>query len=252
MTPTTRRGLLLAAGIVLGWVGSWLWLLPTSLSQLPPALVAMVVLVRTVLQTGLFIVAHDAMHGSLWPGKPEANRRVGQLMLALYASLPYRICTQNHALHHRHAGHPLDPDHHMEGEQLFWRWYGKFMASYLSPGQLISLVSGWGLWMVLAAAVSPTPIQNVLLFGVLPLLLSSLQLFVVGTFLPHRSALGLHRARSLHWPEWASLLACFHFGYHFEHHAFPDVPWHGLPAVRRSIGNGQADSSFVAFDLWGR
>jgi beta-carotene ketolase (CrtW type) len=30
-----------------------------------------------------------------------------------------------------------------------------------------------------------------------------------------------------------SLLTCFHFGYHHEHHDTPWVPWWKLPAQRR-------------------
>lgn len=238
MTNSTRCGLVLAAAIGLGWLGSWLWLLPTSLFQLPPALIVVSVLLRTWLQTGLFIVAHDAMHASLWPGKPAANRQIGRLALAIYGALPYQRCLHNHALHHRHAGTARDPDHHGEQAHFFWPWYRRFMASYLTPGQLSWLVLGWMVLMGLAATVSESPIQNVLLYGALPLLLSSLQLFWVGTYLPHLSVPGSQRSRSLDWPEWASLLGCFHFGYHWEHHAFPEVPWHGLPAARRSRGTG--------------
>lgn len=232
MTSTTRRGLLLAAGLLLGWLGSAL-LLSTSPFQWPPALVVLAVLLRTVLQTGLFIVAHDAMHGSLWPGRPRANRLLGQAALMLYAALPYERCQRNHGLHHRHAGTAEDPDHHPAAAPGFWRWYGRFMASYLGIGQLTLLVGGWLVAMGLAARLWSAPLATVVLYGAMPLLFSSLQLFVVGTYLPHRGASGPHRARSLAWPEWLSLLGCFHFGYHLEHHAFPDLPWHQLPAARR-------------------
>ena len=73
---------------------------------------------------------------------------------------------------------------------------------------------------------------------ILPLLLSALQLFVVGTVLPHRRAEACgnrHRAESLALPPWLSLLACYHFGYHWEHHAFPHLAWHQLPQARRRI-----------------
>ena len=64
----------------------------------------------------------------------------------------------------------------------------------------------------------------------------ALQLFVVGTVLPHRRAEACgnrHRAESLALPPWLSLLACYHFGYHWEHHEYPQVPWFGLAGVRR-------------------
>jgi beta-carotene ketolase (CrtW type) len=229
---------------VLGWLGSWAVLLPTGLAQLSPVVVIVAVLVRTLLQTGLFIVAHDAMHGSLWPTRPGANRRVGQIALLFYAALPYGRCRRNHRLHHRHAGTSRDPDHHLEGQPSLWRWYGRFMRAYLSLKQLTALVLIWLVLAALAAPVSTSPVANVVLYGVLPTLLSSAQLFLVGTFLPHRtphlhsgapssSGATRHQPRSLDWPIWLSLLSCYHFGYHWEHHAYPHLPWHGLPAVRR-------------------
>jgi len=40
------------------------------------------------------------------------------------------------------------------------------------------------------------------------------------------------RARSLDVHPALSFLACYHFGYHFEHHARPDLPWWTLWQVR--------------------
>ena len=259
MTSATRRGLWLTAGILLGWCGSLLLLLPTSLSTLPPVGVASAVLARTLLQTGLFIVAHDAMHGTLWPGQPLANRRIGQLSLVLYAALPYASCRRNHVLHHRHAGTSRDPDHHGAGDPSIVRWYRRFMAAYLSPWQLTALVLSWLALTGLAAPFSASPVSNVLLYGVLPTLLSSLQLFLVGTFLPHRHGGSVvagaavdHQPRSLDLPVWLSLLSCYHFGYHWEHHAFPQLAWHELPEARRRVKVGFGSAAGFALDLSGR
>jgi beta-carotene ketolase (CrtW type) len=72
-----------------------------------------------------------------------------------------------------------------------------------------------------------------------PALLSSLQLFYFGTYLPHRPGPDAftdhHRARSNGYSEWLSLLTCFHFGYHHEHHRAPGEPWWRLPTVRRQV-----------------
>jgi hypothetical protein len=35
----------------------------------------------------------------------------------------------------------------------------------------------------------------------------------------------VHNARSSSMPIWLSLLTCYHFGYHWEHHEYPYVPW---------------------------
>ena len=38
---------------------------------------------RTLLQTGLFIVGHDAMHGVLWPHCRNRNALLGRIALGL-------------------------------------------------------------------------------------------------------------------------------------------------------------------------
>lgn len=251
--------MLLAAGLILGWLGSWLLLLPTSLSHLPPTGVGLAILARTELQTGLFIVAHDAMHGTLWPSRPTANRRIGQFALWLYAALPYGPCRDNHVLHHRYSGTLMDPDHHGEGSATVLGWFQRFMAAYLSPSQLTALVLSWLVLAGLAASVSTSSLANVVLYGALPVLLSSLQLFLVGTYLPHRPLVPVlpevaadHQPRSLDLPGWLSLLACFHFGYHWEHHAFPHLAWHELPAARRRVKDGFGSDAPFALPLSGR
>jgi beta-carotene ketolase (CrtW type) len=97
--------------------------------------------------------------------------------------------------------------------------------------------------------LEPQRAMNVIAFWVLPLVLSSFQLFLFGTYLPHRSeaptAAGCHAVRSLEYSHLLSLLACYHFGYHWEHHAYPAVPWFRLPELRRrvSLDHGQGDGS---------
>ena len=109
-------------------------------------------------------------------------------------------------------------------------WYCQFLMRYLSIGQMAGLLSIWsGLALAYAAVV------KVLLFCTLPLLLSSLQLFIFGTYLPHRRQRDARNRvpDSLDLPIWLSLLVCFHFGYHREHHENPGLAWHELPAVKR-------------------
>jgi len=105
---------------------------------------------------------------------------------------------------------------------------------------LLALISAWSLLTCLLTLLGglhwPQVALRVLVAWILPLLLSALQLFVVGTVLPHRRAEACgnrHRAESLALPPWLSLLACYHFGYHWEHHEYPHVPWFGLAGVRR-------------------
>lgn len=233
------QGLLWALAIVTAWVVSLLMLLvlPLQGPGLPPLAWLPLILIRTFLQTGLFIVGHDAMHGSLLPASTRWNERIGRLVLALYAGLPWEPSCRKHHNHHQAPGSLLDPDHQGARPGGPLRWYGRFMASYLSVNQLAGLIGAWLVALLLLRPLTPHPLAGLLLVWILPLVLSSLQLFVVGTYLPHRQGEGRsvdrHRAASLPWPETLSLLACYHFGYHWEHHRHPQLPWYSLPAARR-------------------
>lgn len=233
--PTSRRGVLLASALLLTWLISLAGLLACRISALPSGLIVLAVLVRTMLQTGLFITAHDAMHGVLLPASRPWNHRLGALLLRLYAGLPYPVCWRNHQLHHRRSASERDPDFHGDPSAGVLRWYRRFMAGYLSAAQMAQLLAGWSVLAVVASRANPSAWINVLLFCTLPLLLSSLQLFVFGTYLPHRGQRqpGMERRpTSLAHPAWLSLLTCFHFGYHREHHDHPELAWFELPAQR--------------------
>jgi beta-carotene ketolase (CrtW type) len=239
-------GLGFAVALITAWIASLLLLLLLPLDVAgpgaAPALVVTVlaaVALRAFLQTGLFIVAHDAMHGSLLPGAPLWNDRIGRLALALYAALPWEVCRRHHRAHHLAPASATDPDHHDGRHRGALAWYGRFMASYLTPTQMATLLGGWLLCLVPLAPHTSHPLARLLLFWTLPLLISSLQLFLIGTYLPHRASRGRsgdrHQAASLAWPTPLSLLACFHFGYHWEHHDHPEIPWYRLPQWRRLV-----------------
>jgi beta-carotene ketolase (CrtW type) len=184
------------------------------------------------LNVGLFIIAHDCMHGSLAPGKPRLNRAVGRAVLALYAGFSFDRLVDKHFDHHRHAGTAHDPDFSADHPSAFWPWYLAFLRQYFSYRELAVLTALVAAYVLVLGASYP----NLLLFWALPAILSSLQLFLFGTFLPHRAAdapfADRHRARSNELGWLASLLSCFHFGYHHEHHLAPHVPWWRLPAER--------------------
>lgn len=235
----------------MAWATSAALLLPRHGPPLPPALLVLALLMRAYLQTGLFIVAHDAMHGSLLPWSRPWNDRLGRLALMLYACLPWESCRRNHLLHHRNPASPSDPDHHDGRNRSAAAWYGHFMAEYLTPTQMAGLLGCWLVSALLLRGLTPHPLPNLLLFWILPLLLSSLQLFVFGTYLPHRQgsapADNRHHARSLPLPRGLSLLACYHFGYHWEHHEYPGLPWFQLPEQRHFVTDPVQDGTGLAF-----
>lgn len=229
----TALGLGLAGCIVGAWAACHVYgVFLHGWTPLGLALAPVLVAVQCWLNVGLFIVAHDAMHGSLAPFRPGLNRAVGRLCLALYAGFSYDRLLPHHFAHHRHAGTALDPDFHAHGPRRFWPWFAAFFARYfgLRDFARISVVV---LIYLVGLRASPA---NLLVFWALPALLSALQLFYFGTFLPHRheeEPFGdAHNARSndFRWP--VSLLTCFHFGYHHEHHEAPHVPWWRLPGAR--------------------
>jgi beta-carotene ketolase (CrtW type) len=229
-------GLLWTGGIGLAWLMSLVGLLFVGRDFLAAPWIAVAILGRTFLQTGLFIVGHDAMHRSLLPMAPRLNDRIGALALRCYAVLPWERCCRNHRSHHLAPGTPADPDFHGRQAAHPLAWYGRFMRGYLGRGQMGWLIASWTVLALLFSRHSSTAWVDVLLFCTLPLLLSSLQLFLFGTYLPHRAGAGTanrHHASSLAMPVWLSFLACFHFGYHWEHHEHPEQPWFRLPAQRR-------------------
>lgn len=229
-------GSLGTAALPIAWLVSLLALLPLDPGRLPPWALLTALLVRTQLQTGLFILGHDAMHRVLWPGRPQLNDRLGALALLVYAGLPYGRCAAQHRRHHRHTASAQDPDFPLGQRSGWWSWYLRFMGGYLSFSQMTRLVAAWALLAMLRCGLAGSALLSVLIVCILPLLLSSLQLFVVGTYLPHRRQRGApspSQPESLNLPEWLSLLACFHFGYHQEHHDHPNLPWYDLPAARK-------------------
>ncbi len=236
----TAIGLILATFIVAGWISlhvfSLFFFVPT-IETLPLAL--MLIALNAWLSVGLFIVAHDCMHGTLAVGRPALNRAIGQTCLWLYAGFSFDRVNTKHHLHHRHAGTPHDPDFHAVPPNRFWPWLTAFMGEYMTLGVVLHLA----VRSIVYAALMGAPLLNVIVLWALPAILSAIQLFYFGTYLPHRpSAVPFedqHKARSNDYPWLVSLFTCFHFGYHHEHHLFPWLPWWRLPEAR-SDGRSEA------------
>ena len=199
---------------------------------LPIAVAVATVLVQTWLCVGLFIVSHDCMHGSLAPGRPAVNRWVGRIALFLYACFSYDRLLPAHHRHHRRPGSEADPDFHPAGRGGFWPWFAHFLKYYFGWREFLLL----GAVVTLYAVLLGTGVWRALAFFALPAMLSAVQLFYFGTYRPHRrdeaGFADRHNSRSDGFPWLVSLLTCFHFGYHHEHHLSPTTPWWRLPALR--------------------
>ena len=238
MTSTDKArpaiGLLLAAAVGGAWLAihfggifAWQWRLETI------PLAALLVLAQMWLSTGLFIIAHDCMHGSLAPGRPRLNRAIGTLCLGAYAALSYRALLPKHLAHHASPGTESDPDFHPGEPRRVGPWFIRFFRNYYTHGQILRITAVAILYMLLGASL-----LNIVIFWAVPAVLALVQLFVFGTYLPHRHAdapfADEHRARSNSLSPLGSLVTCFHFGaYHHEHHLSPGTAWWRLPEVRR-------------------
>jgi beta-carotene ketolase (CrtW type) len=226
-------GLALASALIASWLTLHIYGVYFHRWTVWSVLIAPVVIgVQTWLSVGLFIVAHDAMHGSLAPGRPRLNAFMGQLSLGLYAGFHFKRLKSAHFDHHRAPGTADDPDFHADDPKAFWPWFWRFFRTYF----------GWREMAVLSALVAAAVlllgarIPNLLLFWAIPALASALQLFTFGTWLPHRTRdvpfADHHNARSNGFSSLLSLLTCFHFGRHHEHHLAPWEPWWRLDKRR--------------------
>lgn len=187
------------------------------------------ILLQTFLSTGLFITAHDAMHGLVAKNSPRWNRWIGSVAIFMYGGFSYDRLLLAHHQHHAHPVSQDDPDFTSDTDEKFWTWLMEFGRRYY----------GWRefLWMHLHVALVwliGGAIWKIFAFFAIPAWLSALQLFYFGTYLPHRTK-GTpphdnpHCARSNLYPAWLSFLTCYHFGYHYEHHEYPFAPWWTLP-----------------------
>ncbi|WP_392531041.1 beta-carotene ketolase CrtW [Nostoc sp. C117] len=236
LTPLLKNkfaftGLFIAIFIITLWAISQVFLLSLDIYKIKFWLLFIVILWQTFLYTGLFITSHDAMHGVVFPKNSKINHLIGMFSLSLYGLLPYQKLLTKHWLHHYNAATEIDPDFHDGKHKSFLAWYFHFMKGYWSWGQIISLTFLYHF----ANHILYIPHENLILFWVFPSLLSSLQLFYFGTFLPHSEPIGgyiqPHCAQTINRPIWWSFVTCYHFGYHKEHHEYPYVSWWQLPEI---------------------
>lgn len=232
-------GLALAAMIFGTWLAIHLFaMFVYRLDSANWALVPLIFAVQCWLSVGMFIVAHDAMHGSLAPAAPRLGEGIGAVLLFLYAGFGWRRMRDAHFDHHRHAGTAQDPDFNAANPHDFWPWYAQFLRRYFG---WLSMAWVWTVVLTYYLLLDVPPQNIALLYG-FPAIASSLQLFYFGTYRPHRVEqhagaapfADRHRARTNDMGIVASLVSCFHFGYHHEHHLAPAVPWWGLPRHHRA------------------
>ncbi|MFA0961539.1 fatty acid desaturase [Roseivirga sp. BDSF3-8] len=222
-----HTGAWIGLAIIALWVLSLsVWLtIPVSFSS---PWIYIGILVQTHLYTGLFITAHDAMHGVV-----SANRRVNKIIgftaALLFAYNWYPRLHRKHHQHHRFVATEEDPDYHKGG---FLPWYISFARQYVVIWQIVAMAATYHTLLLFFDR------PNLILFWIIPSVLSTLQLFYFGTYLPHKgehSENNKYKSRSQSKNHVIAFFTCYFFGYHYEHHASPATPWWKLWKVKEKF-----------------
>lgn len=214
-------GAFIAILIIFSWAAHLLYIL--QFQAVDPAEISfwLHLLLQSWLFTGLFITAHDSMHGTV-SGNRKLNYTLGFLSTMLYAGMWYPMLIKKHRAHHQWPGTAKDPDYHV-GNQNFFVWWFSFMKAYLTIWQIIIMAVLFNVGLIFF-----TELQLIVLW-IIPAFLSTFQLFYFGTYLPHRlphtSEMQPYNARTQKSNHLWAFLSCYFFGYHSEHHASPRTPW---------------------------
>jgi len=194
------------------------------------------ILLQGYLYTGLFITAHDAMHGTVSKNK-FINKSIGSISTLLFAGLSYNILIKNHFKHHKNPGEEEDPDFYTKS-QNFFIWWGTFLWRYTTITQLIIMAVVFNVLKIWFDEIS------IIVFWVVPAFLGTFQLFFFGTYLPHKyphtDKMQPHKARTQKRNHLWAMLSCYFFGYHYEHHESPRTPWWRLYKLKE--GNSEIKS----------
>lgn len=187
------------------------------------------VLIQTWLFTGLFITAHDSMHGTISTNR-KLNDFLGFTATLLFAGMWYPMLIKKHKLHHVHPATSLDPDYYT-GNQNFFVWWFSFMKQYVTLWQILIMAGLFNVGLLFFSEI------QLIVLWISPSILATFQLFYFGTYLPHRlphtTEMGKYKSRTLKKNHVWAMLSCYFFGYHYEHHASPQTPWWRLYQIKK-------------------
>lgn len=217
------KGLLIGWSIILLWAVSLIFLLQVDLNWSNP-LTYLGVLIQMHLYTGLFITAHDAMHGIVSSNK-KWNTVTGWIAATLFSYNSYSKLFPKHHEHHRYVATDKDPDFHPSGQFLLW--YLSFLKQYVTIWQFLLMAVTFNILKLFL------PTENLIVFWMVPAILSTLQLFFFGTYLPHMGEIdNKHHSNTQSKNHFWAFISCYFFGYHYEHHDSPGTPWWRLWRVK--------------------
>ncbi len=214
-------GIIISLLIILSWTIHLIYCLLYADVSVENPFMYLHILLQAYLFTGLFITAHDSMHKNISANLP-VNKFIGTLCSFLFAALSYKKLFTNHIRHHSSPGTPDDPDFYT-GSRSFLKWWFVFLKRYITIRQIIYMAVIFNLLKIFSNELS------IWIFFVLPVLLSSFQLFFFGTYLPHRTPhshdMKPHNSRTQNKNHMWAMISCYFFGYHSEHHHHPHTPW---------------------------
>ncbi len=228
--------------------------LPWPVALAVTALAAAVVACR---QHALQVLGHEATHGLV--GKP---RWVNDLLGELFCFAPFggsgRSFRAFHLAHHAHLGTPEDTEREgREGfaklgirwplpmtRRYFWRevvlglvgarFYVVFAFVWSVHPRTwggVALVGGW--WAAALTLLYLTGAWWVLALWLVPMFTAMWSVTWVRMLYEHTGAEDTHRFSPSWWQRF--LVWPHNIGLHYEHHARPATPWHGLPRLRATL-----------------
>lgn len=214
-------GIFISIIIIVSWILHLFYCLANVNAEFSNPFIYFHIILQAYFYTGLFITAHDAMHGNISKNK-TVNKITGTVCSFLFAGLSYKKLLRNHKDHHTFPGTEKDPDFYT-GSRNFFLWWFVFMKRYITVKQLFIMAIVFNLLKIYFPEIS------IWMFFVIPAFLSTLQLFYFGTYLPHRQphthGMLPHNSRTQNRNHFFAMISCYFFGYHSEHHSSPHTPW---------------------------
>ena len=214
-------GVLIALLVIISWALHLAYMLLLQPVNLLDVWFWVHMLIQTWLFTGLFITAHDSMHGTISANR-KLNNVIGFSATLLFAGMWYPMLIKKHKMHHINPGTALDPDYYT-GKQNFFAWWFSFMKAYVTIWQILIMAGLFNLGLLYFSEI------QLIVLWIIPSILATFQLFYFGTYLahrlPHTTEMGIYKSRTLKKNHLWAMLSCYFFGYHYEHHASPQTPW---------------------------
>ena len=213
-------GIIIALSILCCWILNLFFCLNYIEINISNTVLYTSIIIQAFLHTGLFITAHDAMHNTVSSNK-TINLIIGWATSILYSGFLFNKLKHNHFQHHRFPSTQDDPDYFKNNNGV--QWFFHFMWKYTTIWQLIIVASLFNIMLIWYSEV------QLILFYVVPAFISSIQLFIFGIYFPHKRPhtpeMEPYKARSQRKNDLIAFLSCYFFGYHYEHHKYPFIPW---------------------------